>query len=121
MPSTTYENTVTGVGSDALGGGRVYYVAWEVTVLGARARQPTESDTEHLNGVGFLALGNDLTSLGLISGVGWGPEMWMNWRTGQFVVTPTVIGTEFPAIFADHIRWSVGVGTTVHFYVFGDA
>jgi hypothetical protein len=121
MPFVTYENTATGVGSAALGGSQVFYVAWEVTVPGARVRQPTEADLDHLNGVGFLALGNDLTAAGLISGIGWGPEMWLNWRIGQFVDTPTAVGGSFTSIFADHIRWSFGVGTEVHFYVLGDS
>ena len=120
MPSILYENTVSGVGYAVLGSGTVFYVAWNVTVLGNRVRNPTESDVEHVNGVGFLALGNDLSPLGAIEGIRWGPEMWLNWTIGQVIVTPTIVGSEFTGLLANYVRWSLGVGTTVHFYVFGE-
>jgi hypothetical protein len=120
MPSILYENTVSGVGYAALGSNTVFYLAWNVTFLGNRVRQPTESDSEHVNGVGFLSLGNDLTALGSISGIGWGPEMWLNWTIGQFVAPPGIVGSAFSAWIADHVRWSLGAGTFVHFYVFGE-
>lgn len=120
MPGLTYEATLTGVGAAALGGSRVYYVAWEVLTEGPRIRRPIEGDTEHLNGVGYFALGNDLTAAGIIAGLAWQPEVWMNWERGQWIVVPTVVGTDFPAVIADHIHWSVSADAEVHLYVFGD-
>ncbi len=119
MPSILFDATLSGVNQTALGGTSVFYVAWNVTFLGSRVRQPMEGDAEHVNGVGFLALGNDLTPGGLISGIGWGPEMWMNWTIGQYVAPPGLSGSDFSAWIAGYMRWSIGVGTTVHVIVFG--
>ena len=117
MP-VVYENTVSGVGEDILPGGRAAYLGWEVLTQGPRVRNPMESDPDHLNGVGFLSFGNDLSSAGLISGVGWQSEIWLNWLIGQWIVIPTQVGADFGVLFADHVRWSLSVGSSVHFYVF---
>ena len=119
MPAVVYENTVSGVGEDSLGVSSVFYVAWEVLTEGPRVRRPIEGDSQKLNGVGYIALGNDLTGAGLISGIGWHPEIWLNWERGQWLVVPTSVGTDFPAVFADSVHWSLSPDVSVHFYVFG--
>lgn len=119
MPAILVEGTVTDSGSDSIGATQALYVAWEVTVQGRRVRNPFAADTALLNGVGVLAFGTDLTGAGVISGIAWYPEIWLNWSPGIWTPNPTLVGTEFGWIVADHIRWSLSEGTTVHFYVFG--
>lgn len=120
MPSVTYEADLVDSGSDVLGGTRVLYVAWEVTVEGPTVRRPVAEDVEALNGVGYFALGNDLTPGGLISGIGWDEAHWFNWEIGQWIVPPGQVGADFSAAVAQYIHWSVRPGTTVHIVVFGD-
>lgn len=120
MPYISFSDTVAGQGSASLSGNRVYYVAYEVTVDGPRVRTPHEADGETLNGVGFVCLGNDLTAAGIVSGVGWDRELWMNSRRGQFIADGGQVASGLIRWFADHIRWSVGAGTSVRLYVLGD-
>lgn len=97
------------------------YVAWEVLADGPRVRNPIEGDSEHLNGVGFFKLGNDLTPLGLISGVGFDEAIWFNARIGQWIAGPGSVGNDANFRVAQYIRWSISPMASVHFYVFGDA
>lgn len=120
MPSTIFEATISGVDSDIMGGTHVYYVAWEVTVQGVRVRNSIEGDSAQLLGVGTFQLGNDLTPLGLISGVGFQEPHWMNSEIGQWIPTPGQVGASFTSAIAQYIRWSISPGTEVHLYVFGD-
>lgn len=120
MPFITFSDTVTGQGVAALGGNRVLYVAFEVLVDGPRVRSPKESDEVSLNGVGFASIGNDLTGAGIISGIGWGPELWFNSRTGMYIADGGQVSGGLLRWFADHIRWSLSTGTTVALYVLGD-
>lgn len=120
MPGLIYEGTLSASGDAALGGSRVYYVAWEMTAEGPRVRRPIEGDAEKVAGLGYFALGNDLTALGAIAGVGWQPEVWMNWERGQWLVVPTVVGADFPSVIAERIHWSISPMAEVHLYVFGD-
>ena len=120
MPSTTYEATLSGTGDAVLGGSRVFYVAWEITTQGPTIRHPHSWDPNTLLGAGFWQLGNDLTALGLISGIGWGEAHWLYSLIGQWIAPPGIIGTEFSAALATHIRWTIPPGTDVHLYVFGD-
>lgn len=120
MPSVTYEATLSGVGSDPLGGSRVAFVAWEVTIVGPTVRLPRFWDTDARLGIGHYSLGNDLTPGGLISGVGYGSPRWIESLMGQHVVTPALVGSDFSWDLAQYIRWAIEPGTEVHLYVFGD-
>lgn len=120
MPSAIYEDVLTGEGAAILGGTRVFYVAWEVTVSGIRVRNGSESDPDALMGVGYFALGNDLTPLGLISGVGWQEAHWFNWTIGQWIPSPAMVGSDFSNDIAQYIHWAISAGSEVHLYVFGD-
>lgn len=120
MPSISFNDTVSGHGSVALDTNRVYYVAYEVTAQGRRVRTPRDADPDTLNGVGFLSLGNDLTAAGIISGVGWAPEMWMNAVRGQFIADGGELSGTLLRWFADHLRWSLSEGTSATVYVLGD-
>lgn len=120
MPSVIFEDELTNAGTTVLGGTRVFYVAWEVTAPGPTVRRPVEGDPEFLNGVGYFALGNDLTSGGLISGIGLGDAHWFNWEIGQWIAPPGQSGADFSAAIAQYIHWFVKPGTAVHVVVFGD-
>lgn len=120
MPSVTYEATLTDEGSAALGGSRVFYVAWQITTEGPTIRRPHSWDPNTVIGAGFWQLGNDLTDLGLISAVGWADEHWLYATVGQWIAPPGAVGTDFSAAIAGHIRWTIAPGTAVHLYVFGD-
>jgi hypothetical protein len=120
MPSISYDDTVSGHGSVSLTTNRILYVAYEVTAQGRRVRTPRDADPDTLNGVGFISLGNDLTPAGIISGVGWAPEMWLNAVRGQFIAEGYDFSTGYGRWFADHLRWSLSEGTEVHIYVLGD-
>jgi len=120
MPFSTFDDTVSGSGAADLGGNRVYYVAWRVTVDGNRVRQPTEDDSDHLNGVGYFSLGNALDGASDFAGDGWGDEHWMNWRQGQWIVPPGEVGTSFSRAIAGRIHWGLSAGTEVHLFVLGD-
>lgn len=120
MPSVTYEATLTDVGSSILGGSRVFFVAWEVTVVGPTVRMPRFWDTSARVGIGHYSLGNDLTPGGLISGVGYGSPRWFERLVGQHVVTPGQVASDFAADIAQYIEWSIEPGTEIHLYVFGD-
>lgn len=121
MPFVTFEDTLTDSGSSPLGGSRVFYVAWEITVLGPTIRHPNTWDVDALVGVGHWELGNALDSGGLIAGVGYDSPHWIGWEIGQWIVPPGVVGADFSAAIADHIRWTIEPGTSVHLYVFGDS
>jgi hypothetical protein len=120
MPSVIYESTLTDVGTDILGGTRVFYVAWEMTIEGVTVRRPVVGDDRFINGLGYFALGNDLTPGGLISGVGLAEPHWFNWDIGQWIAEPGVSGSDFTAAIAQYIHWFVKPGSEVHIVVFGD-
>lgn len=120
MPSAIYEDTLVDSGSAVMGGSRVFYVAWEVIGAGPSVRNPSSWDLITQIGVGYWQLGNDLTSLGLISGDGWGEPHWIYSEIGQWIAPPGIVGTDFSAAIADRIRWVLSPGTSVHLYVFGD-
>lgn len=120
MPSIIYEDSVSGAGSAIMGGTRVFYVAGEVTTEGPTVRRPNDWDTDSLVSVGHWQLGNDLTSGGLITGVGWDVPHWIYTSPFQWVVPPGQIGADFSAAIAQYIRWAISPGTEVHLIVFGD-
>lgn len=121
MPGVTFEDVLSGSGAAELGGTRVYYVAWEVTVAAPYVRHPSPWDDQVVIGVGHFELGNDLTPAGLISGIGYGAQHWMGSMVGQWIVSPAVAGGAFTAEIAEWLRWTISPGTEVHLYVFGDA
>jgi hypothetical protein len=120
MPSTIWEDTVTDSGSASLGGSRVLYVAWEITAAGPGVRNPSSWDLHTQVGVGFWQLGNDLTALGLISGIGWSEPHWIFSEIGQWIAPPGLVGADFSYALAGSIQWVISPGTEVHMYVFGD-
>jgi hypothetical protein len=120
MPSVIYEDSLTDTGTSILGGTRVLYVAWEMTVEGPTVRRPVPDDVELLNGLGYFALGNDLTPGGLISGIGLHQAQWFNWEIGQWLPEPSQVGADFPSVVAQYIHWMVRPGSEVHVVVFGD-
>lgn len=120
MPSAIYEATLTDAGSAVLGGSRVFYVAWEITAEGPTVRRPHNWDPNTVLAAGYWQLGNDLTDLGLISGVGWAEPHWLYATIGQWIAPPGVVGADFSAALATRIRWVIAPGTEVHLYVFGD-
>lgn len=120
MPSISYNDTISGAGSAVLATDRILYIAYLVTVDGRRVRTPRDADGNTLNGVGFLCLGNDLTPAGILSGNGWGPELWMNSRQGQFIADGHEVSGGFIRWIADRFRWSISEGTSVHIYILGD-
>lgn len=121
MPSVIYEDTLTGAGTAIMGGTRVLYVAWELTIEGPTVRRPVAGDTEFLNGVGYFALGNDLTSGGLISGIGLLEPHWFNWEIGQWIPDPGLAGVDLTYAIAQYVHWLVKPDSEVHIVVFGDA
>lgn len=121
MPSTIYESTLTDAGSDVMGGTRVIYVAWEVTVEGPTIRRPNGWDDDSIVGVGHWSIGNDLTSLGLISGLGFDAPHWIYRTIGQWIAPPGLVGSSITYAVAQYVRWSISPGTSVHLYVFGDS
>jgi hypothetical protein len=120
MPSVIFEDSLSDSGASIMGGTRVFYVAWEITTRGPTARQPNVWDVDALVGVGHWELGNDLSSGGLISGVGYDAPHWIGWQIGQWIAPPGQVGTDFSAAIAQWIRWTFEPGTTVHLIVFGD-
>jgi hypothetical protein len=120
MPSVIYEDSVTDAGSAIMGGTRVLYVAWEVTVQGPMVRNPVVWDETALVAVGNWSLGNDLSSGGLILAVGFDAPHWINREVGQWIVPPGQIGADFSAAVAQYFEWNLSPGTEVHFVVFGD-
>lgn len=120
MPGLSFSQTLTGAGSAQMSGTRVYFVAWEVTVFGPSARQPTVWDPEVWIGIGHYELGNDLTPGGVISGIGYGKANWIDTPIGQRVVSPAEDASGFTREIAEYIRWSIAPGSEVNLYVFGD-
>lgn len=120
MPFVSFDDTITDSGSAALSGSRVLYVAWEILVEGPGVRQPSAWDTTMRLGVGHWEIGNDVTALGLISGVCYDSPHWIDTTLGQWIAIPGEVGGSFGEAIADHIRWSLTEGTSVHLYVFGD-
>lgn len=120
MPSVIFEDTLTDSGSAVMGGTRVLFVAWEVTVEGPGVHTPNAWDVTSLIGVGHWELGNDLTPGGLISGLGFDSPHWINTEIGQWVAPPGQVGADFSSAIAQYIRWTISPGTEVHLYVFGD-
>jgi hypothetical protein len=120
MPSIIFDDTLTDSGSSVLGGTRVLYVAWEVTVEGPAVHRPYSWDPLSLLGVGFWQLGNDLTPGGLISGVGWNEPHWMYTTIGQWVTAPALVGTEFGYSLQQYVQWVLTPVTEVHLIIFGD-
>jgi hypothetical protein len=121
MPFVTFEGDLSGSGVSALSGSRVFYVAWEIPLVGPTVRHPNAWDTDAVLGVGHWELGNALDSAGLISGIGFDVPHWLGWGVGQWIAPPGQVGTDFSAAIADHIRWTVEAGSVVHLYVFGDS
>lgn len=121
MPGVIYNDVVSGVGSSALSGNRVYYVAFQVNIEGPRVRRPQEADTLTLNGVGFVQLGNDLSAGGLISAVGYDRQLWLNNVYGQYIADGGQVSGGLMRWFADHVRWSLSPGTEIDLVVFGDS
>lgn len=120
MPSITFDDTVTGSGSSVLGGTRVLYVAWEITVEGPTIRPPATWDSDSIIGAGHWSLGNDLTPGGLITGVAYDAPHWLYATVGQWVAPPGQIGADFSMAIAQYIQWVFAPGTEVHLIVFGD-
>lgn len=121
MPSVIWEDTVSDAGSSVLGGTRVYYVAAEIVTLGPTVHAPSTWDTNTVLGVGHWQLGNDLTSLGLITGIGWGDPHWINSVISQWIPSPGLVGSDFSVAIQQYIQWTIAPGSEVHMYVFGDA
>lgn len=120
MPGVIWEDSIDGLGSAILGGSRVYFVAWELTVIGPTARHPSYWDTDAYVGVGYYRLGNDLTAGGIIGGVGYGEAHWLSLLIGQNVVDPGQVASDFTSQIAQYISWAIAPGNAVHMYVFGD-
>lgn len=120
MPFAIFDDTLTDTGESVMSGSRVFYVAWEITVSGPPVHTPSSWDPNTLLGAGYWQFGNDLSSLGLISGIGYGEVHWINSELGQWIVPPGSVGTDFSAAIATYIRWTLSPGTSVHLYVFGD-
>lgn len=121
MPFVALDDSYTGSGSVGIGATRVLYLAWEVTAQGPRVRQPLDSDSETLNGVGFIQFGNDLTAAGVISAVGWDEQHWLNTVHGQLVASGGDVSTGYDRWIADHLRWSFSLDTEVHMYLLVDS
>lgn len=121
MPFATFSASVSDSGEASLGGSRVFYVAWEVTTPGPGVIPGPTWDPYTRQKVGFWQLGNDLTSLGIISAIGYDAPHWMNFLVGQWIVSPTADPAGFTTVFADHIRWALTPGTVATLYVFGDS
>src|SRR5689334_13863588 len=120
MASVIFEDDVSGLGSSVMGGTRVLYVAWEVTIQGPGVHRPSVWDANMLLGVGHFEFGNDLTPGGLISGIGWDVPHWLYTAIGQWIAPPGAVGASFSEAIAQYIRWSMSPGTTAHIVVFGD-
>lgn len=121
MPSAIYEDTLAGSGSSILGGTRVIFVAWEVTVQGPNVRVPNTWDPDTIIGAGHWALGNDLTPGGIISGIAFDQPHWFYSLVGQWIAPPGLNGADISYAVAQYIQWTIAPGTEVHLYVFGDA
>lgn len=121
MPFFVFDSTVSGVDSVDLGGNRVYYVAWLVTVDGRKVRSPSSDDPTQLAGVGFVQLGNDVTSSGILSGDAWQPPMWLNSRQGQIIATPQDLGGSFGRFIASRLHYALSPETEVHLMILGDS
>lgn len=88
------------------------------SAAGPQVRQPNLWDSTQVVGIGHFQLGNDLTSLGIITAVAYGEAHWMGSMVGQWVAPPGITGADFSAAIAEHIQWSLTPGTSVHLYVF---
>jgi hypothetical protein len=120
MPGTIYDDTLTDSGSAALGGSRVYFVAWEVKDFGPVARHPSFWDTDQYVGIGHWELGNDVTPGGILSGIAYDAPHWINRELGQWIAPPGQVGSDFSSAIAQYISWTLSPGVEVHLYVFGD-
>ena len=120
MPFVTFDDTISGVDSVDLGGNRVLYFAWLVTVDGRKVRSPSSDDPTQLAGVGFIQFGNDITSGGILSGDAWQPPYWLNSRQGQIIANPQDQGGGFGRIIASRLHYAISPETEVHLYVLGD-
>ncbi len=121
MPSVIYEASLTDAGDAVMGGTRVYYVAWEITTHGPAMHHYAQWDPYTETRAGYVQLGNDLTPGGLISGIGYDAPIWFNNDIGQWIVKPTLSGSDFTALLAQYVRWALTPGTEVHLVVFGDS
>lgn len=119
MPGIIYEDDLTDTGSAILGGTRVYFVAWEITIFGPTVRHPSYWDVDQYVGVGHWELGNDLTPGGAISGIGYDAPHWINAAIGQWISPPGDVGGTFNSAIAQYVRWAIAPGSEVHLYVFG--
>lgn len=120
MPFITFDSTISGIDSVDLGGNRVLYFAWEVTVDGRDVRQGSQLDPSLLLGVGYVAFGNDVSSAGILSGDAWQEPHWLNWRQGQIIAVPQDQGGSFGRIVAARMHYAISPGTEVHLYILGD-
>lgn len=120
MPFISFDSTISGVDSVDLGGNRVLYFAWLVTVDGRKVRSPSADDPTQLAGVGFVQFGNDISSAGILSGDAWQPPIWLNSRQGQWIAIPNDLGGAFGSIVAARMHYAISHGTEVHLYVLGD-
>lgn len=120
MPFISFDSTISGVDSVDLGGNRVLYFAWLVTVDGRKVRSPSADDPTQLAGVGFVQFGNDISSAGILSGDAWQPPIWLNSRQGQCIAIPNDLGGTFGSIVAARMHYAISPGTEVHLYVLGD-
>lgn len=120
MPFISFDSTISGVDSVDLGGNRVLYFAWLVTVDGRKVRSPSADDPTQLAGVGFVQFGNDISSAGILSGDAWQPPIWLNSRQGQWIAIPNDLGGAFGSIIAARMHYAISPGTEVHLYVLGD-
>lgn len=121
MPFIAFDETLSGVDSVDIGANRVYYFAWEVTVDGREVRHASALDSEQLLGVGYVALGNDISSGGILSGDAWQAPYWLNWRHGQFIATPQDLGGTFGRVIAHRLHYAFTPGTEVHLYILGES
>lgn len=120
MPFISFDDTISGVDSVDLGGNRVLYFAWLVTVDGREVRQSGRLDPDQISGVGFVQFGNDVSSAGILTGDAWQEPYWLNWRQGQRIAIPQDQGGSFGRIIASRLHYAISPGTEVHFYVLGD-
>lgn len=120
MPFISFDDVISGVDSVDLGGNRVLYFAWEVTVDGRDVYPSSRLDPNILLGVGFVQFGNDVSSAGILSGDAWQEPMWLNWRQGQRIANPQDQAGSFGRIIAARMHYAISPGTEVHLYVLGD-
>jgi hypothetical protein len=121
MPFTLYDADISGSGSAPLGGTRVFYVAWDITNLGALGHVSTGIDDNAVLSVGGFALGDNFAIGSGSAEDRWHEFHWFNSEFGLWTPIPSADSTGFLSVVATRIRWAFGVDGTAHIYVFGDA